>query len=80
MPDPKEIVTLRTFSKGLTCNLTFSYFLGRTSKKNTLYKFSSLLGFSFIYLCLCGEVGGGGIADDHAIAGIASEGDGEKET
>ena len=44
-----------------------------------VYRFSSLVSFSFVYLCLCGEVGGGGIADDHAIAGIASEGDGGKE-
>ena len=34
MLDPKEILTLGTFFKEFTCNLTLSHFLGRTSKKN----------------------------------------------
>ena len=33
VPDPKEILTLRIFLKGFTCNLTLSHFLGQTSKK-----------------------------------------------
>ena len=38
MPDPSEILTLRTFLKGFTCNLTLSHFLGGPVKKTTLYK------------------------------------------
>ena len=38
MLDPLENLTLRTFLKGFTCNLTLSHFLGRNSKKTTLYK------------------------------------------
>ena len=37
VPDPEEILTLRTFLKGFTCNLTLSHFLGQTSQKTTLY-------------------------------------------
>ena len=33
VPDPKEILTLRTFLKGFTCNLTLSHFLGGPVKK-----------------------------------------------
>ena len=34
---PLRKVTLGTFFHGLTCNLTLSHFLGRTSQKTTLY-------------------------------------------
>ena len=37
VPDPLEILTLRTFLKGFTCYLTLSHFLGGTVKKTTLY-------------------------------------------
>ena len=38
MPDPSEILTLRTFLKGFTCNLTLSHFQGGPVKKTTLYE------------------------------------------
>ena len=46
VPDPLEIVTLRTFWLDLLCNLTLSHFLGRNSKKNTLY-----VCYAFCFIC-----------------------------
>ena len=44
VPDPEEILTLRTFLKGFTCNLTLSHFLGRTrQKKHTVQCFKHFL-------------------------------------
>ena len=52
MPDPKEILTLRTLLKDFTCNLTLSHFLGQSSQKN--HPVDRLICLQFVLCILTG--------------------------